>query len=180
MSETVAERYARAIFEVGQEAGKLAIVAEHFQKIAETFAASHDFRVALTDPVLDEETRMRVLKSVAARLGTCREALNAAGVMLRRRRLSELSATSRRLTQLSDEKAGVLRAEVKSPKPLSESYASDLRRELEKLTGRKVVLDRTTDPSLIAGVVLRIGSHVVDGSLKGRLTEFERRLARAS
>lgn len=180
MSDTVAERYARAIFEVGQEAGKLATVAEHFDKLAKTFATSHDFRVALTDPVLDEEARMRVLRAVATRLGICREALNAVSVMLKRRRLSELVATAKRLTELSDESTGVLRAEVKSPKPLGEAYAQDLRRELEKLTGRKVVLDRSTDPSLIAGVVVRVGSHVVDGSLKGRLNEFERRLARAS
>jgi F-type H+-transporting ATPase subunit delta len=180
MSESIAERYAQAIFEVGEEAGKLAVVADHFDKLAQAFATNHDLRVALTDPVLDDEARLRVLKSVATRMGTCREALNAVSVMMKRRRLAELAATSRRLTQLSDDKTGVLRAEVKSAGPLNPAYAEELRRELEKLTGRRVLLDRSTDPTLIAGVVLRIGSHVVDGSLKGRLAEFERQLARAS
>jgi F-type H+-transporting ATPase subunit delta len=180
MSDAVAERYARAIFEVGEEAGKLAIVAEHFDKLARAYATSHELRVALTDPGVDEEARARALRAVATRLGTCREALNAVFVMMKRRRLAELTATARRLVQLSDEKTGVLRAEVKSPKPLDEAFAEDLRRQLEKATGRRVLLDRSTDPSLIAGLILRIGSQVIDGSLKGRLIEFERRLARAS
>jgi F-type H+-transporting ATPase subunit delta len=180
MSDTVAERYARAIFEVGEEAGKLAVVAQHFESFAQTYESSHELRVALNDPVLDDATRTRVLQAMASRLGLCREAQNAVLVMMKRRRLAELGPTARRLVQLSDEKAGVLRAEVTSPGPLAESYAEELRRELEKVTGRRVVLERNTDPALIAGVVLRIGSHVVDGSLKGRLDEFERRLARAS
>src|SRR5690606_4621805 len=180
MSETVAERYARAIFEVGEEAGNLATVAQHFEAFAQAYEGSHALRVALNDPVVDDAARQRVLAAVASRLGLCREAKNAVAVMLQRRRLSELGATARLLTQLSDEQPGVLRAEVTSPSALSDGYARELTSELEKVTGQRVVLVQRTDPTLIAGVVLRIGSQVVDGSLRGRLDEFERRLARAS
>jgi F-type H+-transporting ATPase subunit delta len=180
MNEAIAERYARAIFEVGEEAGKLPQVAQHFQALADAYEHNHELRVALTDPVLAESVRDGVLKALAARLSLCPEALNSARVMLRRRRLTELPATARWLSQLADEKTGVLRAEVSSAAALGPGYAEDLRRELEKATGRKVLLEQTVDASLIAGVVVRIGSHVVDGSIKGRLIEFERRLARAS
>jgi F-type H+-transporting ATPase subunit delta len=180
MNETIAERYARAIFEVGEEAGKLPEVARHFQQLAEAFEQNHELRVALTDPVLPEASRENVLKALGSRLSVCTEALNAARVMLRRRRLSELSTTARRLGELADEKTGMLRATVTSAAALSPTYADELCRELEKATGRKVVLEQSVDASLIAGVVIRIGSHVVDGSMRGRLLEFERRLQRAS
>lgn len=180
MNETIAERYARAIFEVGEEAGKLPEVARHFQWLAEAYEQNHALRVALTDPVLPEAERENVLLALAARLSVCQEASNAARVMMRRRRLSELSTTARRLTELADEKTGVLRASVTSATALGSGYAEDLRRELEKATGRKVVLQQSVDETLLAGVVVRVGSHVVDGSLRGRLNEFERRLQRAS
>lgn len=180
MNEAIAERYARAIFEVGEEAGNLADLARHFQALADAYEQHPQLRVALTDPVVAERSREEVLQALGARMGSSKEALNSARVMLRRRRLAELPATARRLSQLADEKTGVLHAEVVSAAPLGPGFADELRRELEKVTGRTMVLDQSVDPSLIAGVVVRIGSHVVDGSIKGRLTEFERRLQRAS
>ena len=72
------------------------------------------------------------------------------------------------LDRLSDEKAGVLRATVTSATALSDAYCDRLRGELEKRTGKKVVLDRAVDPSLLGGVITRIGDQVIDGSLKSR------------
>jgi F-type H+-transporting ATPase subunit delta len=180
MNETIAERYARAIFDVGEEAGKLPEVAKHFQVLADAYENSAELRVALADPVLVESSRENVLKALGARLSLCTEVINAARVMLRRRRLTELPTTARRLAQMADERTGILRASVTSAVALSPAYSEDLCRQLEKATGHKVVLDQSVDDSLLGGLVVRIGSHVVDGSIKGRLIEFERRLARAS
>ena len=62
MSDTIAERYARAIFEVGEEAGKLSVVAQHFKAFARVYDESHALRVALNDPVIDDATQLRDLK----------------------------------------------------------------------------------------------------------------------
>jgi F-type H+-transporting ATPase subunit delta len=59
---------------------------------------------------------------------------------------------------------------------LADAQAQKLSEELERLTGKRIVLDRLIDPSLIAGLVTRIGDHVIDGSLRGRFEELERRL----
>jgi len=80
------------------------------------------------------------------------------------------------LAHLADEKVGVLRATVTSAEPLSEDYYQKLASELEKRTSRKILLERRQDPTLIAGVITRIGDHTIDGSLKGRLAALERQL----
>ena len=85
----------------------------------------------------------------------------------------------RRLATLSDEKAGLLRASVTSAGQLSESYYEKLKAELESLTGRKILLERKEDPSLIAGVVTRIGDNTIDGSVRGKLDQLERQLQSA-
>jgi F-type H+-transporting ATPase subunit delta len=77
---------------------------------------------------------------------------------------------------MSDRKKGLLRAEVVAAAPLSEAYYARLQQQLEKLTGKKVVLDRREDPSLLAGVVTRIGDTVYDGSLRTRLQEIKHAL----
>lgn len=179
MSEA-AERYARAIFEVGQETGRLAQLADQVMTLARAYTQNDDLSSALNDPTLEEGARDKVLLAVASRVGASPEAVNAVRVLMRRGRLSELLAVAERLQELSDEHSGILRVGVISARPLSESYYKELARETEQATSRKVVLDKVVDASLIAGVVVRIGSHTIDGSLKGRLREFEQRLARAS
>jgi F-type H+-transporting ATPase subunit delta len=81
------------------------------------------------------------------------------------------------LATLADEKAGVVRATVTSAGPLPDSFYERLTKELETATQRKVAIDRQEDPTLIAGVVTRIGDNTIDGSVKGRLAEIERLLA---
>jgi F-type H+-transporting ATPase subunit delta len=84
----------------------------------------------------------------------------------------------RQLEKLVDDDAGVLRAEVTSATPLNESFLAKLRTELESATGKKVVISHKQDPSLIAGIVTRIGDQVIDGSVKARLDSFRDSLLR--
>jgi F-type H+-transporting ATPase subunit delta len=87
-----------------------------------------------------------------------------------------LPAVAQLLREMSDKKDGVLRAEVITAAPLSEDYYVRLKSQLERMTGKQVVVDRREDPSLIAGVVTRIGDMVIDGSLRTRLRELENAL----
>jgi F-type H+-transporting ATPase subunit delta len=74
---------------------------------------------------------------------------------------------------MADLKRGILRAEVLTAMPLPEEYFSKLQRELERVTGRRIALDRKLDPSLICGVVVRVGDTVFDGSLVSRLRQIK-------
>lgn len=176
MSTAVAERYARAVFELAVEAGQVAEVGAQIRSLAETYAGSPELRAVLENPVVDESSRDALLKDVGARLGLSTLALNALRLLGSRHRVSILPEIASLLTQFADEEAGVLRATVTSAKPLPEAYYQQLSAELEKRTRRKIILDRKEDPSLIAGVVTRIGDHTVDGSVRGRLSAIERKL----
>ncbi|HEX3597202.1 MAG TPA: ATP synthase F1 subunit delta [Polyangiaceae bacterium] len=173
---TVAERYARAILELGDEAGQLPQVTEQIRVVADAFAESEELRDITANPAVDGASRDAMLKDLGARLGLSPVAMNAVRLMARRGRLSALPEVATVLATLADQKAGVLRATVTSAEPLSEGYYQQLSSELEKRTSRKILLERRQDPTLIAGVVTRIGDHTIDGSLKGRLAALERQL----
>lgn len=174
---TIAERYARAIFEIGAEAGQVVALSEQIRSFADTYASSRELQAVLDNPMVDAEKRAAMLVDVANRVGLTGVGLNAIRLLAERNRLASLPAIARRLASLADEKAGVVRAVVTSAGPLPESFYERLMKELESATLRKVVIDRQQDPSLIAGIVTRIGDNAIDGSVKGRLAEIQRQLS---
>ena len=173
----VAERYARAIFELGVEAGQVVALSEQIRSFADTYASSRELQAVLDNPMVDADKRAAILVDVATRVGLTGVGLNAIRLLADRKRLGSLPEIARRLATLADEKGGVVRATVTSAGPLPESFYERLGKELEAATQRKVAIDRQQDPSLIAGVVTRIGDNTIDGSVKGRLAEIERQLS---
>ncbi|HEV8549301.1 MAG TPA: F0F1 ATP synthase subunit delta [Polyangiaceae bacterium] len=173
---TIAERYARAIFELGVESGTLAALVDQVRSFAAAYEESADLRGVLENPLVPNEQRDKILREIASRLDFGPSALNTVRYLARRRRLAVLPDIARRLDSLSDEKQGVVRATVTSATPLAESFYQRLAEQLATLVGKKVVLDRHQDPSLIAGVVTRIGDNTIDGSVRGRLENLERKL----
>jgi F-type H+-transporting ATPase subunit delta len=178
MSESVvAERYARALFELGLESGQLAMLTDQLRTLANSYRDSAELKQVFTDPRVTEDEVQRLIDAIAKRLTLSPLAKNTLMVLVQRRRINVLPDIVRRLVSLTDERTGVLRASVTSAVPLADAQAQRLSEELERLTGKRIVLERLTDPSLIAGLVTRIGDHVIDGSLRGRFEELERRLS---
>jgi F-type H+-transporting ATPase subunit delta len=172
----IADRYARAIFELGIETGQVEELTRQVSDFANVYGGSDELRSVLDNPIIEEAKRDAMLRDVASRLGLSQLALNTVRLLAARRRLRALPDVARRLAGLADERSGVLRATVSSAVPLSELYYQQLQGALEKATQRRIVIERRQDPTLIAGVVTRIGDNTIDGSVKGRLTELERQL----
>lgn len=176
----IAERYARAIFELGEESGSLSLVSEQIKRFADEYAGSRELRLVFADPVLDEQQRERLAGAIAERLGLSPIAQNSVKLLARRRRLNVVREIAAALMRLSDEKRGVLRVRVRSARPLTDDYCSKLTREIQSATGRSIVLEKSVDPSLIAGVLTQIGDNTIDGTLRGRLEDYEQQLLGAS
>jgi F-type H+-transporting ATPase subunit delta len=172
----VADRYARAIFELGVETSQLPQITEQVRRFAQLYTGSAELRAVLDNPVIEAEKRDAVLADVSARLGMSGNALNLIRLLASRKKLRVVPDIARRLDRLSDEKAGVVRATVTSAKPMPDSFYQKLVSELESATSRKIVLERREDPTLIAGFITRIGDNTIDGSIRGRLNEIERQL----
>jgi F-type H+-transporting ATPase subunit delta len=177
MSDAVAERYARAIFELGVDAGQLEALSGQIRSFADTYASSRELQGVLDNPLIELAKREAILADIGGRVGLTGVGLNAVRFIAKRNRLGSLPDIARRLASLADEKQGVVRATVTSAGPLPESFYERLVAELESATQRKVAIDRKQDPSLIAGIVTRIGDNTIDGSVKGRLAEIERQLS---
>jgi len=176
MSETVAERYAQAIFELGVETGGVTALIEDFRRLAEVYEQSEELRKIMNNPLVSEGDRLATVNDLSDRLGLTDLAKNAAGLLTRRKRMSALSGIANELDRLSDQRAGIVRATVVSAEPLSESYAEKLAEELKAMTGKRIVLDQRHDPELLAGLVIRIGDQVIDGSARTKLAELSAHL----
>jgi F-type H+-transporting ATPase subunit delta len=171
-----AERYARAIFELGSESGQLDRLTQEVSEFAASFQELPALRRALENPVLDEALRERVLRQVARHSQFSPLGTNALLVLLKRRRLGDLPVIARRLRTLADEKNGICRAKIVSAGSLPDAYFNQLKVRLEGVVGKRIVVEHEEDPSLIGGVLVRVGDNTFDGSIKGRLEELERQL----
>ncbi|HVJ89869.1 MAG TPA: ATP synthase F1 subunit delta [Labilithrix sp.] len=169
----IARRYATALLELGSESGQLDALVDELQRAADAYEASAELRTALADPLVPMQAKQQILSEISARLGLGQAAKNTLGLLLDRRRIKALPAIAARLRGLADEKRGILRAEVLTAMPRPEEYFTQLQRQLERVTGRRIALDRKLDPSLICGVVARVGDTVYDGSLLARLRQMK-------
>jgi F-type H+-transporting ATPase subunit delta len=174
--ETVASRYAHALLDIGVETNSLQQIADQILDLARTWTESADLRTAIQNPLISAQDREAVLEAICARMGVNLIVKNTLRLLVQRRRMGILPALARSLRSLSDERSGLVRAELTSAKALSDEYVRRLQGELEKLTGRKVVLERKIDPELIGGVVTRVGDLVIDGSIQTRLGDLKSQL----
>lgn len=174
------ERYARAIFELGAEVGQLERLSQEIAEFAASYLEQPMLRRTLENPVLDATQRELVLRHIGRRAEFSPITVNALLVLLRRRRLGALPGIARRLRSLSDEKNGICRAKITSASSLPETYFNQLRLSLEKMLGKRVVVEHEEDPQLIGGIVTRIGDNTIDGSIQGRLEELRRKLITSS
>lgn len=172
----IAARYARAIFEVGVETNTLPEMVEQLTRFTQAYQTSDELRSVLDNPLVELAKREGILADVARATGLSGPALNAVRLLASRHKLRALPELARALGALSDQRAGVLRARVTTASRLPESFYERLKTELEAVTSRRIVIERSEDPSLIAGVVTRIGDNTIDGSVRGRLNEIRRSL----
>jgi len=172
----VERRYARALLELGSEVETLDALVEEISAVAESYEGSKELQAALENPLFPYQVKKNILAELAQTIGLGTIARNALFLLNDRRRMRSLPGIALSLREMNDKRKGLLRAEVVTAAPLSETYYARLQQQLEKMTGRKVALDKREDPQIIAGVITRIGDTVYDGSLRTRLQEIKHAL----
>jgi F-type H+-transporting ATPase subunit delta len=175
-TETVAQRYARAIFELAGEADNVSGLVDEFRRLAEAYRRSPDLDKLMASPLVPEEARVATMNEIADRVGVSALTKNAIGVLTQRRRLFALPAIVADLERLADERAGLTRVTVISAERLPDAYRDRLAEQLASMTGKRVMLEQKLDPELLAGVIVRIGDQVIDGSARTRLAELRAQL----
>jgi F-type H+-transporting ATPase subunit delta len=173
----VARRYAQALLELGVEHGELDKIVEEMATIAQSWETSADLRNAVENPLVPQAAKKAVVSELADRIGATPTVRHALMLLVDRRRAKALPYVAQTLRELADARRGLVRAEVTTAAPLGDAYFARLQGQLEKMTGKRVVIDRRTDASLIAGVVTRIGDRIIDGSLRTRLQSLRDTMA---
>jgi F-type H+-transporting ATPase subunit delta len=174
-----ARRYARAIVDVAVARGELEALVKELEAFAVLFAESFDLRNALISPAFTATDRKRVLDVVLSRAGLSEMSARLATLLSDRNRFGLFPEIVKAARRLADARAGRVRAEVQAAAPLSPPATESLRRALEKRTGKSVELHVEIDPSLLGGVRARIGSMVLDGTLRSQLEQLRESLLRA-
>lgn len=169
----VAERYATALFELAQEAGELDAVAADAARFDALVAESADLRRLVRSPVFTPDDQLKAMSAVLDRAGIGGLVANFVKLAARNRRLFAVPDMFRGYRALLAAHRGEATADVVSAEPLSPAQLADLRAALAEVTGKDVRVDAKVDPSLIGGLVVKVGSRMIDTSLKTKLNALK-------
>jgi F-type H+-transporting ATPase subunit delta len=176
MGGSVARRYAKAIFAIGEEKGNFELLGRELNGLAALWKESPALRQTLENPVFRLSQKRAVLQGLMPRFAPARQVQSLALLLLERGRIASLPAIARAYEEMCDEKLGRVRARVLSAKPLDLASETEIRKALEHRTGKKVLMTTVVDPSLIGGVVTHVAGMVIDGSVASRLAALKNRL----
>ena len=169
----VAERYANALFELAQESNSLPVFESDLDRFAALLTESSDLKRLVRSPVFSSEEHERAVDAILTKD-------NIGGVVAN---FIKVAATNRRLFIVPDvivafkrraaEQRGEVAAEVTSAEPLSDGRIDELKAALKSSLGKDVSLTTHVDPSLIGGLIVKVGSRMIDGSLKTKLNSLK-------
>jgi|ERR1700677_653510 F-type H+-transporting ATPase subunit delta len=166
VASTYARAFADVIFNTHFDANR---AITELQSIAGLLAESSDLRRVFENPAIPADQKRGVLDAIAARDGISKQVRNLIAVLIDHRRTHFLEPIIQQLQKELDARLGFAEADITSAHPLGDAEKREFEAQVQKLTGKKVRADYMQDPSLLGGAVVRIGSTIYDGSVKGQL-----------
>jgi F-type H+-transporting ATPase subunit delta len=173
ISTGIAARYATAMFDLAEEEGALAALESDVVALEGALAESADLRDVITSPLYGREASAAAMGKVAEAMGLGAITGNTLRLMAQKRRLFVLPAMLRALREKIAEHKGEITADVVSAKALTKTQAEKLAATLKASVGRDVKLNATVDESLIGGLVVKVGSRMIDTSIKAKLNALQ-------
>ena len=169
----IASRYADALFEISLESGVVDTVSSDLKGLRAAIRGSADFRSFLKSPVYDAEDQSRAAAAIAERAGLAPLTRNFVSLIAKNRRLFALEPMIDAFEAKLAAHRGEVRAEVTSAAPLSDDHVRRLRHEIEAMVGKAVNLDLRVDAEILGGLVVKVGSTMIDSSLKTKLARLK-------
>src|SRR5512136_850521 len=163
ISSAIARRYAKALFSLADEQGRIEQWSDALQGLRDAIATLPELADLLASPQTDRDRLRSVAAALAAALSLPEEVGNLLLLLADRNRLSGADAVAAHFRDLADAKLGRVRARVTSAVPLSADEAKRIAAALARVTTGQVLLETTVDPALLGGVVAQVGSMVYDG-----------------
>jgi F-type H+-transporting ATPase subunit delta len=171
MSSAAGKRYARALFEVASERGNIDQVEADLGAVVQAVEQSEDLAKILLHPHIAADAKKSLMDELfKGKVGE--ETFHFLNVLVESGRESQLVEIYRFYVQLANEARGIADAVVTSAKPLTEEEQAELAKEFGQKLNKKLRLTAVVDPSILGGIVVKIGDRLYDGSLKTKLETF--------
>jgi len=175
-STVAARRYAKALYELAAEAKQVEKVRTDLADLAKAFETSAELRTLVENPAFPPDVKKKAIIGVATRMGCSPTLLSALKLLVDRRRIGPIGDLPEAFATTAEPRSGRIRAEIITAAPLPDAYYAQLEKTLSEVTGRQVSILKRTDPSIIGGVVARVGDTVFDGSVANRLKDLRAQL----
>ena len=169
---SLAGRYALALFQLARDEKQLESVGASLAAVRQALAESEDFRALTTTPLIGREEKVKAIAPVAEAMGLDPLTANFLGVLARNGRLSRLEGVIRAFNTLAARHRGEINAEVTSAHPLDDDQVAAIRQNLRTRMGRDIAVEMNVDPAILGGLVVQIGSQVIDGSIRTKLNNL--------
>ena len=175
----IAERYATALYDLADETKALDAVAEDLRRLKNLIDGSPDLRRFLRSPLIDRQAQTRGMQAVLAAAKTGDLVKKFVGVVGGNRRLFALPGMIEAFLRQLAKRRGEVTVHVSSARPLSAEQSAELTDALKKSVGQKINIESKVEPELIGGLVVRVGSRMVDTSIRTQLQRLRRALRAA-
>jgi len=173
---TLAKRYATALVEIAQEQNALDKYAADLNALSKLVEESRDFREVLINPVFTKEDKKKIAGPVLQKMGADPMVINFVYLLIDRKRIEQLTGIEKAFRAKVDEIRGITRGQVTSAEPLEQAELAQLTEKLANITGKQVIVTTKVDPSLIGGLVAKVGDMVFDGTIRTQLNQLKESL----
>jgi len=178
-SETSASRYSLALYELAIEVNMLSEIEVHSASIINLIASSEDFNSLIKDPTNNKEDQLNALNKISEKYKINELLTKFLNFLISKRRFFYVDKILKNFGETCSIKRGELKAELISAKDLTENEVSSIKEELTKNFSSKIKLNYKHDASLIGGLIVQVGSTMVDTSIKNKLQQIENRMIEA-
>ena len=178
-SDTSANRYSLALYELASESNLLLKIEENSRVLLKLISASRDFNNLIKDPTVSRDVLNQVIKKISDSFSLEVLFKNFLSFLITKRRFFYIQQILKNFNEICSEKRGEIKAEIKSAKNLSQDEISKITQELTNNFKSEIKLNYTHDQSLIGGLVIQIGSTMIDTSIKKKLQQLETRMIEA-
>ncbi|HKK98202.1 MAG TPA: F0F1 ATP synthase subunit delta [Marivita sp.] len=173
ISSGIADRYAMAVFDLAKEGNELDKLESNLDDLSDALAVSPDLTDLIQSPIYSRDAQSSAISAVAAKMGLTKTLQNVLALMASKRRLFVLPHMVTRLRELIAEEKGEVTADVQSAVKLTDAQAKKLAETLKTQVGKDVKINATVDESLIGGLVVKVGSKMIDTSIRSKLNSLQ-------
>ena len=178
-SDTSVGRYSLALYELAEEANSIDEIEKNSSAIIKLISSSDDFNFIVKDPTNQKEDQLNVISKISENYKLNNLLTKFLSFLISKRRLFYVEKILKDFIETCSKKRGEIKAELTAAKELTENEINSIKEDLTKSFSSKIKLNYKYDPSLIGGLIVQVGSTMVDTSIKNKLQQIENRMIEA-